>query len=129
MYVNALADASAKAHSSQCIARKVPDLCKAYTPGKTDQDIGVRLARLEKIIELALPQYVNTTSTSSPDGHNRLSSECPDEDNRSNTDEQDLSGGTFQSGKWYGNSASGSVAPASVLEQVNILMVFVTVMI
>jgi hypothetical protein len=39
------------------------------------------------------------------------------------TDEQDPSGGTFQSGKWYGNSASGSVAPASVLEQVNVLLV------
>ena len=39
-------------------------------------------------------------------------------------DEQDPSGGTFQSGKWYGNSASGSVAPASVLEQVNVLMIF-----
>lgn len=39
------------------------------------------------------------------------------------TDEQDPSGGTFQSGKWYGNSASGSVAPASVLEQVNVSLV------
>lgn len=41
-----------------------------------------------------------------------------DDDNRSQTEEQDPSGGTFQSGKWYGNSASGSIAPASVLEQV-----------
>ncbi|KAL4081906.1 fungal-specific transcription factor domain-containing protein [Scleroderma yunnanense] len=103
---------------SHCIARKVPELCKAYTPGKTDQDISVRLARLERIIELALPQYVNTiTSTGIADRQHRSSSELPDEDNRSITDEQDPSGGTFQSGKWYGNSASGSVAPASVLEQ------------
>ncbi|KAF9247093.1 fungal-specific transcription factor domain-containing protein [Melanogaster broomeanus] len=105
---------------SHCIARKVPELCKAYTPGKTDQDLGVRLARLEHIVELALPQYFyNSGSSSAPpsDRQNRTSSEGPDEDNRSITDEQDPSGGTFQSGKWYGNSASGSVAPASVLEQ------------
>ncbi|KAG6332954.1 hypothetical protein ID866_6128 [Astraeus odoratus] len=100
--------------------RKVPELCKAYTPGKTDQDISVRLARLERIIELALPQYANATATTSAATTDRLcrsSSELPDEDNRSIADEQDPSGGTFQSGKWYGNSASGSVAPASVLEQ------------
>ncbi|KAI9574462.1 fungal-specific transcription factor domain-containing protein [Boletus coccyginus] len=104
---------------SHCIARKVPELCKAYTPGKTDQDLSVRLARLEHIIELALPQYSSPGSPSAAycDRHNRASSEGPDEDNRSITDEQDPSGGTFQSGKWYGNSASGSVAPASVLEQ------------
>ncbi|OAX36194.1 hypothetical protein K503DRAFT_321994 [Rhizopogon vinicolor AM-OR11-026] len=104
---------------SHCIARKVPDLCKAYTPGKTDQDLSVRLARLEHIIEQALPQYFNSASSpySSTDRHRRSTSYGPDEDNRSMTDEQDPSGGTFQSGKWYGNSASGSVAPASVLEQ------------
>ncbi|KAH0840133.1 hypothetical protein J3R83DRAFT_1110 [Lanmaoa asiatica] len=105
---------------SHCIARKVPDLCKAYTPGKADQDISVRLARLEHIIELALPQYFHgsTSPSAAPsDQHNPASSEGPDEDNRSMTDEQDPSGGTFQGGRWYGNSASGSVAPASVLEQ------------
>ncbi|KAH7926754.1 hypothetical protein BV22DRAFT_1086232 [Leucogyrophana mollusca] len=105
---------------SHCVARKVPELCKAYTPGKTDQDLSVRLARLEHIIELALPQYFNSGSRSSVSGgdRQRSGSEGPDEeDNRSMTDEQDPSGGTFQSGKWYGNSASGSVAPASVLEQ------------
>ena len=105
----------------------MPELCKAYTPGKTDQDLSVRLARLEQIIELALPQYFH--SPASPAGtpcdrHNRTSSEGPDEDNRSITDGQDPSGGTFQSGKWYGNSASGSIAPASVLEQVNVSMIF-----
>ncbi|KAJ8587412.1 hypothetical protein M405DRAFT_309583 [Rhizopogon salebrosus TDB-379] len=101
---------------SHCVARKVPELCKAYTPGKTDQDLSVRLARLEHIIEQALPQFFNSASPST-DRHGRSSSYGPDEDNRSMTDEQDPSGGTFQSGKWYGNSASGSVAPASVLEQ------------
>ncbi|KAG1806755.1 fungal-specific transcription factor domain-containing protein [Suillus plorans] len=105
---------------SHCIARKVPELCKAYTPGKTDQDLGVRLARLEHIIEQALPQYFNSPSQSSYSGadrHQSSTTEGPDDDNRSITDEQDPSGGTFHSGKWYGNSASGSVAPASVLEQ------------
>ncbi|KAH7887695.1 fungal-specific transcription factor domain-containing protein [Phlebopus sp. FC_14] len=105
---------------SHCIARKVPDLCKAYTPGKTDQDISVRLARLERIIELALPQYFNNpggSGTETTDRQQRSTSEGLEEDSRSITDEQDPSGGTFQSGKWYGNSASGSVAPASVLEQ------------
>ncbi|KAG2757316.1 hypothetical protein P692DRAFT_20789438 [Suillus brevipes Sb2] len=105
---------------SHCIARKVPELCKAYTPGKTDQDLSVRLARLEHIIEQALPQYFNSPSQSSysaADRHQSSTSEGPDDDNRSITDEQDPSGGTFHSGKWYGNSASGSVAPASVLEQ------------
>ncbi|KIK95586.1 hypothetical protein PAXRUDRAFT_826859 [Paxillus rubicundulus Ve08.2h10] len=105
---------------SHCIARKVPELCKAYTPGKTDQDLSVRLARLEHIVEHALPQYFHhsgSPSAATSDRQNCASSEGPDEDNRSITDEQDPSGGTFQSGKWYGNSASGSVAPASVLEQ------------
>ncbi|KAF8843130.1 hypothetical protein BDN67DRAFT_946219 [Paxillus ammoniavirescens] len=105
---------------SHCIARKVPELCKAYTPGKTDQDLSVRLARLEHIVEHALPQYFHhsgSPSAGTPDRQNCASSDGPDEDNRSITDEQDPSGGTFQSGKWYGNSASGSVAPASVLEQ------------
>ncbi|KII95134.1 hypothetical protein PLICRDRAFT_33967 [Plicaturopsis crispa FD-325 SS-3] len=109
---------------SHCVARKVPELCKAYTPGKQDQDIGVRLARLEHIIELALPQFLppGTPRSSSFDPHisgdrHRSMSVGVDDDARSQPDEQDPSGGTFQSGKWYGNSASGSVAPASVLEQ------------
>lgn len=85
------------------------------------------MARLERIIELALPQYGNaTTPVSTTDRLLRSSSELPDEDNRSVIDEQDPSGGTFQSGKWFGNSASGSVAPASVLEQVNNLTIFVS---
>ena len=39
-----------------------------------------------------------------------------EDDNRSQTEEP--IGGVFQSGKWYGNGALGSVAPASVIEQV-----------
>jgi hypothetical protein len=49
----------------QCIARKVPELCKAYTPGKTDQDLSVRLARLEHIVEHALPQYFHHSGSPS----------------------------------------------------------------
>ena len=84
------------------------------------------MARLEHIIEQALPQYFNAASQfsySATDRHRSSTSDGPDEDNRSIADEQDPRGGTFQSGKWYGNSASGSVASASVLEQVNVLMV------
>ncbi|TFK43482.1 nuclear protein [Crucibulum laeve] len=107
---------------SQCVARKVPELCKAYTPGKADQDLSARLSRIEHIIEMALPQYCTPgTPGRSPHDTNgsndRRRSLSDEDDNRSQTEEQDPSGGTFQSGKWYGNSASGSVAPGSVLEQ------------
>jgi hypothetical protein len=79
-------------------------------PGKSDQDVSVRLARLEHIIEMALPQFV-PPGTPGGSADRRLNQD--DE-----PDEQDPRNGTFQSGKWYGNSASGSIAPASVLEQV-----------
>ncbi|KAI0068725.1 hypothetical protein BV25DRAFT_1792088 [Artomyces pyxidatus] len=106
---------------SHCVARKVPELCKAYTPGKPDQDIHLRLARLEHIIEVALPQYASSSSLSFPDGlgRHRPRSVSPSADGgaQSQGEEDDLGGGTFQSGKWYGSSASGSVAPASVLQQ------------
>jgi hypothetical protein len=107
----------------QCVARKVPELCKAYTPGKNDQDLNFRLSRLEHIIETALPQFCTSGSSRSSleavlsNGRQRSISPG-DDDTRSQTEEQDPSGGTFQSGKWYGNSASGSVAPAPVIEQV-----------
>jgi hypothetical protein len=85
-------------------------------PGKSDQDVSVRLARLEHIIEMALPQFC---PPGSPGG--RHLSMAQDDENRSLPDEHDPQpdprGGTFQSGKWYGNSASGSIAPGSVLEQ------------
>jgi hypothetical protein len=107
----------------QCVARKVPELCKAYTPGKNDQDFNFRLSRLEHIIETALPQFCTSESSRSSleavISNGRQRSISPgDDDTRSQTEEQDPSGGTFQSGKWYGNSASGSVAPAPVIEQV-----------
>ncbi|CAK5275627.1 unnamed protein product [Mycena citricolor] len=100
---------------THCVARKVPELCKPYMPGKSDQDVSARLARVERILEIALPQF--------SDGHSYRSASIEaghihhDEDSGSLPDDQDPRGGTFQSGKWYGNSASGSIAPGSVLEQ------------
>ncbi|KAH6914855.1 nuclear protein [Coprinopsis sp. MPI-PUGE-AT-0042] len=108
---------------SHCVARKVPELCKAYTPGKADQDLSARISRLEQIIEQALPQYWGSRTSSTPAGdgpsyRDRGRSPSPGEDdNRSQTEEQDPSFGTLQSGKWYGTSASGSVAPSFVIEQ------------
>lgn len=103
----------------QCVARKVPELCKAYTPGKPDQDISFRLSRLEHIIEMALPQFCTSNSMDTPISNGLRRSLSPGEDDtRSQTEEQDPGAGTFQSGKWYGSTASGSVAPAPVIEQV-----------
>jgi len=107
----------------QCVARKVPELCKAYTPGKADQDLNARISRLEHIIEMALPQYCSPGTPTTYGGEQCASTRhrtpsIADDDNRSQTEEQDPNGGIFQSGKWYGNSASGSVAPGSVIEQV-----------
>ncbi|KAH9938163.1 uncharacterized protein B0H18DRAFT_949598 [Fomitopsis serialis] len=99
-------------------SRKVPELCKAYTPGKTDQDIHVRLARLEHIVEAALPQYWSH-SPSTPDffSERRRSSSPMEDGNRSQAEEEDPCGGMFESGRWFGKSASGSVAAPVVLEQ------------
>ncbi|KAG6868511.1 hypothetical protein C0993_001612 [Termitomyces sp. T159_Od127] len=108
------------ANSCKCVARKVPDLCKAYTPGKTDQDLSARLSRLEHIIEMALPQYCIAGPSRSPANAStsqQRSLSDGDDDSPSQTEDQDPSGGSFQSGKWYGKSALGSVAPGSVLEQ------------
>ena len=105
------------------MARKVPELCKAYTPGKPDQDIHLRLARLEHIIEVALPQFASGSGSTSQDRWPRERSLSPDPDTgtQSQADEDDFGSGTFQSGKWYGTSAAGSVAPASVLQQVKMV--------
>ena len=105
------------------MARKVPELCKAYTPGKPDQDIHLRLARLEHIIEVALPQFASGSGPFSKDGWPRADSFSPDADTgtQSQAEEDDFGSGTFQSGKWYGTSASGSIAPASVLQQVKMV--------
>ncbi|KAJ3513267.1 hypothetical protein NLJ89_g3042 [Agrocybe chaxingu] len=89
---------------SHCIARKVPELCKAYTPGKADQDLNARLSRLEHIIEMALPQFCtpgSTAGTPAPYSSEHISTtrhRTPsngDDDTRSQTEEQDPSGGDF----------------------------------
>ncbi|KAI5124904.1 hypothetical protein M0805_007332 [Coniferiporia weirii] len=106
---------------SHCIARKVPELCKAYTPGKSDQDIHARLSRLEQIIELALPQFAggSPSSPSSPAAGPSIHSRMTD-DEGSQAEEGDVGAGTFDGGgKWYGKSVSGSVAPVTMLEQLN----------
>ncbi|KAG8910276.1 hypothetical protein FRC01_006418 [Tulasnella sp. 417] len=48
-----------------CVARKVPELCKNYQPGKTE-DFNARLTRIEQIIEHAFPQYATGELTSPP---------------------------------------------------------------
>ncbi|KZP33000.1 hypothetical protein FIBSPDRAFT_811926 [Athelia psychrophila] len=101
---------------SQCVARRVPELCKAYTPGKTDQDISARLARLENIIEMALPHFCSPGTPGYAE-QNRLSGSDGLDDDAQSQNGDDPGGGTFRHGKWYGNSASGSLATASVLEQ------------
>ncbi|KAI0750793.1 fungal-specific transcription factor domain-containing protein [Daedaleopsis nitida] len=107
---------------SHCIARKVPELCKSYTPGKSDQDMHIRLARLEQIVEAALPQYCShgrSTPLSDCSGpHDRHRSISPiDDGNHSQPEDEDPSGGMFEGGRWYGKSASGLVAAPAVLEQ------------
>ncbi|KAF7977415.1 hypothetical protein HWV62_3552 [Athelia sp. TMB] len=103
--------------SGQCVARRVPELCKAYTPGKTDQDISARLARLENIIEMALPHFCSPGTSGYAEQNRRSGSDGDDDVQSQNGDASDPGGGTFRHGKWYGNSASGSLATASVLEQ------------
>ncbi|CAE6394799.1 unnamed protein product [Rhizoctonia solani] len=113
---------------SHCIARRVPELCKNYTPGKGEGDLNLRIARLEQIIEMALPHISASVSISSSGEivspqqgqHSFSRSASPSND----TDEGittgatlDIAGGTLQSGKWYGTSALGSVNVAPILEQ------------
>lgn len=100
----------------------MPELCKSYTPGKTDQDIHVRLARLEQIIETALPHYWSqgNATPGSESGDRRRSMSPMDDGNHSQPEDEDPNGGMFESGRWYGKSASGLVAAPAVLEQVRV---------
>jgi hypothetical protein len=70
---------------------------------------------LEQIIEMALPQFaaMDDLGTGMPEREHSL----VEDDGRSQEDQEAI-GGAFQSGKWYGHSASGSIAPVTVLEQV-----------
>jgi hypothetical protein len=108
----------------------VPELCKAYTPGKTDQDLPQRVFRLEQIIEAAFPnlaQYdpaIGQSIPGLPMGFMNTGG-ADDDESRSQTEESDpaaahapVQQGRMVDGKWYGETVSGSVAPGSVLEQV-----------
>ncbi|KAG5638207.1 hypothetical protein H0H81_001304 [Sphagnurus paluster] len=69
---------------------------------------------------MALPQFCTPGTpppSGNPSGSGRRSLSVCEDDSPSQTEDQDPGGGTFQSGKWYGTSASGSIAPASVIEQ------------
>ncbi|CAE7171712.1 unnamed protein product [Rhizoctonia solani] len=115
---------------SHCIARRVPELCKNYTPGKGEGDLNLRIARLEQIIEMALPHISASVSISSSGEiinpqqlrHSYSRSASPSNE----TDEGAAAGatmesavGTLQSGKWYGASALGSVSVVPILEQLH----------
>ncbi|EJU06051.1 hypothetical protein DACRYDRAFT_45478, partial [Dacryopinax primogenitus] len=110
---------------SHCIARKVPELCKGYTPGKADGDLAARLARVENIIEQALPQYASRLGSSIPqspsDGGDDMGidTESLHGDSGPQAEDSDPQGGILQGGKWYGSSASGSVTTQPLLEQLH----------
>jgi len=99
---------------SHCVSRKVPELCKAYSPGKPDQDIHSRLSRIESVLEAAVPQLWSQSD------HNfgRRSTSPGMEDDTGITDGNDNMTGVFYKGSWLGSSAVGSIASPIVLEQV-----------
>lgn len=129
-----------------CVARKVPELCKNYQPGKTE-DFNARLSRIEQIIEHAFPQYATGEMTSPPSprdfgsfsgnlpgsngqwGQNGTSDQAMELD-RSQDDPKSTassrssspgpgepSGGMLEAGKWFGTSALGSVNSRPIIEQ------------
>jgi hypothetical protein len=109
----------------KCVARKVPELCKAYTPGKADQDLNARVARLEQIVEIALPQFcspggVATSERNSIQSRHRTPANY-DDDSKSLPEDHEP-GGTFDSGKWYGTSVSGSIAPGALIKQASVII-------
>ncbi|KAL0070712.1 hypothetical protein AAF712_001933 [Marasmius tenuissimus] len=72
-----------------------------------------RMARLEHIIEMALPQFCDNWSQ----GPVRRRSPSLEDTHSQHDDEPPAMSGLFQSGKWYGSGASGSIAPGPVIEQ------------
>ncbi|KAF8308158.1 hypothetical protein DL93DRAFT_2043015, partial [Clavulina sp. PMI_390] len=99
-----------------CIARKVPELCHAYQPGKAEGDLHARLSRVERIIEIALPQYASGSLSA------RDSSPGPSDSSHEDQlreDELPSAVGTLQdqSGPFFGDEALGSVNAAPILEQ------------
>lgn len=102
---------------SHCVSRKVPELCKAYSPGKPDQDVHSRLARIESVLEAAVPQLWSQSDNS----FNRGSTSPGLEDDVGIPEGNDNMTGVFYRGSWLGSSAVGSIASPIVLEQVNLI--------
>ncbi|CAG7848690.1 SubName: Full=Uncharacterized protein {ECO:0000313/EMBL:CCA69088.1} [Serendipita indica DSM 11827] len=108
------AKAEVRPPDSVWTSRKVPELCKGYTPGKSENDLHLRIARLERIIEQALPNFAHDSLSDhgSPTLHNDARSRA------SSPDDPATKGGSLQSGgAYFGNSALGSVASMPILEQ------------
>ena len=99
---------------SHCVSRKVPELCKAYSPGKPDQDVHSRLARIESVLESAVPQLWSQSDHNF--GHRSVSPGM--EDDSGIAEGNDNMTGVFYRGSWLGSSAVGSIASPIVLEQV-----------
>jgi hypothetical protein len=99
---------------SHCVSRKVPELCKAYSPGKPDQDVHSRLARIESVLEAAAPQLW----LQSDHNFGRRSVSPGMEDDTGIAEGNDNMTGVFYRGSWLGSSAVGSIASPIVLEQV-----------
>lgn len=103
----------------QCVARKVPELCKGYTPGKSENDLHIRIARLERIIERAFPnsyeEGFSDRGSPTPQGEGRSRASSPAD--------PATQGGSLQvGGAYFGNSALGSVSSMPILEQVRYLI-------
>jgi hypothetical protein len=99
---------------SHCVSRKVPELCKAYSPGKPDQDVHSRLARIESVLEAAVPQLWSQSDHS----FSCRSASPGVEDDTGIPEGNDNMTGVFYRGSWLGSSAVGSIASPIVLEQV-----------
>ena len=99
----------------KCVARKVPELCQAYTPGKSEQDVAMRVTRLEQIVERALPRY--SSSLRQPPGE-EIRESTPETGPGEGDDDDAFGDGRLQGGSWHGVSAIGSVSSGPIIEQV-----------
>lgn len=100
---------------SHCVSRKVPELCKAYSPGKPDQDVHSRLTRIESVLEAAVPQLWSQSDRN----FSRRSASPGMEDDAGIPEGNDNMTGVFYRGSWLGSSVVGSIASPIVLEQVS----------
>lgn len=110
----------------------MPELCHAYQPGKAEGDLHARLSRVERIIEIALPQYAGAGLAGTPDHASmkppplpttpgqRGPSPSSSHEDELREDEIPNAVGTLQDhgGPFYGDEALGSVNATPILEQV-----------